>query len=119
MMQSGALAAQRTCPQCRKENALSAEATEEIHEQDQIHSGSGAIRHIRTTTLFVTVSCHYCSFVGFTTLSKAVQSRSDGENVDGAEGGGAQDFPVIDANDAIQIVIERERHPRHRWTAPW
>jgi hypothetical protein len=109
----------RTCPKCRKKNALLAEATEEIHEQDQVTSNPQKTTERYSTTLYVTVSCTYCTFVGFTTLSKSVQGGSRTGKDGTTELWGAQDYPVIDPDDAIQIVVEKVKHPRHRWTAPW
>jgi len=119
MGQPRAFGTDRTCPKCKKENALSAETADHDFEQDPIHLDSQAPTYRYTTTLYVTVSCKYCSFVGFTTLSKSAEGGSRVNRDGTAEAWGAHDYPVINPDDAIQIVIERERHPRYRRTAPW
>ena len=119
MGQPGTLSTDCTCPKCKKLNALSAETADEILEQEQIHVDSGAVTYRYTRTLFVNVSCKYCSFTGSTTLSKSTQGGSRAAQDGSVELWGAQDHPLINPVAAIQIVVEREKHPRYRRTAPW
>jgi hypothetical protein len=119
MGQTGLFGTDRTCPKCKKQNALSAETAEEELEQEQIHVDQGALTYRYTRTLFVNVSCKYCSFTGSTTLSKSTQGGSRADKDGSVELWGAQDYPVINPDAAIQIVVERVRHPRYRRTAPW
>lgn len=109
----------RTCPKCKKQNALSAEAADEILEQEEIHSAQGAVTYRYTRNLSVSVSCMYCGFAGSTTLSKSTEGGSRTDKDGSVELWGGQDYPVINPDTAIQIVIEREKHPRYRRTAPW
>ena len=109
----------RTCPKCKKQNALSVETADEVLEQEQIYSAAGAITYRYTKTLSVDVHCTYCDFTGSTTLSKSTEGGSRTDSDGSVEMWGAQVYPVINPDAAIQIVIEREKHPRHRWTAPW
>lgn len=119
MGQPSSFGTDRTCPKCKKQSALSAEMADEVLEQEQIHAAPGAITYRYTRTLFVNVSCKYCSFIGLTTLSKSTQGGSRTEKDGSVELWGAHDYPVINPDAAIQIVIEREKHPRYRRTAPW
>ena len=109
----------RTCPKCKKQDALSAETADEQLEQEQIHVAPEAVTYRYTRTLFVHVSCKYCSFTGSTTLSKSTQGGSRASQDGSVELWGAQDYPLINPDAAIQIVLEREKHPRYRRTAPW
>jgi hypothetical protein len=119
MGQPGSFGTDRTCPKCKKQNALSAETADEEVEQEQIHVAPGAITYRYTKTLLVNVSCKYCSFSGSTTLSKSTQGGSRAGQDGSLELWGAQDYPLINPDTAIQIVMEREKHPRYRRTAPW
>ena len=109
----------RTCPKCRKQNALSAETAEEVVEQEEIYSAPEAITYRYTRHLTVNVGCKYCNFTGSTTLSKSTEGGSRTGKDGSMELWGAQDYPVINPDTAIQIVIERVKHPRYRRTAPW
>jgi hypothetical protein len=119
MSQPGTFGTDRTCPKCKKQNALFAETVDEELEQEQILSAPGAVTYRYTKTLYVNVSCKYCSFTGSTTLSKSTQGGSRTDKDGSIELWGAQDYPAINPDTAIQIVIEREKHPRYRRTAPW
>jgi hypothetical protein len=119
MGQLGSSGTDRTCPKCKKSNALSAETAEEELEQEQIHVAPGALTYRYIKTLYVNVSCKYCSFTGSTMLSKSTQGGSRASQDGSVELWGAQDYPVINPDAAIQIVIEREKHPRYRRSAPW
>ena len=119
MGQPSSFGADRICPKCKKQNALSAETADEVLEQEQLPFVQGAITYRYTKTLSVNVSCKYCSFTGSTTLSKSTEGGSRTDKDGSVESWGAQDYPVINPDTAIQIIIEREKHPRHRWTAPW
>jgi hypothetical protein len=109
----------RTCPKCKKQNALSAETTDEVLEQEQIRFAPGAVTYRYTKNLSVDVTCKHCGFTRSTTLSKSVEGGSRTDKDGSVELWGAQDYPVINPDAAIQIVIEREKHPRYRRTAPW
>lgn len=109
----------RTCPKCKKQNALSAQTADELLEQDQIYSAPGAVTYRYTKNLAVDVSCKHCGFTASTTLSKSTEGGSRIDTDGSVELWGAQDYPVINPDAAIQIVIEREKHPRYRRTAPW
>lgn len=119
MGQTWSFGTDRTCPKCKKQNALSAETADEVLEQEQIHVAQGEVTYRYTRNLSVNVSCKYCSFTGSTTLSKSTEGGSRTDKDGSLELWGAQDYPVINADAAIQIVIEREKHPRYRRTAPW
>jgi hypothetical protein len=109
----------RTCPKCKKQNALSAETADEVLEQEEIHSTQEAMTYRYTKTIFVNVNCKYCSFTSSTTLSKSTEGGSRANKDGSVESWGAQAYPVINPDSAIQIIIEREKHPRYRRTAPW
>jgi len=119
MGQSRSSGTDRTCPKCKKRDALSAEAAGEVLEQEQIHFAPGAVTYRYTKNLSVDVNCQHCGFTSSTTLSKSVQGGSRTNKDDSVELWGEQDYPVINPDAAIQIVIEREKHPRYRRTAPW
>jgi hypothetical protein len=119
MGQPWSLGTDRTCPKCKKQNALYAETADEILEQEQIHSHQAAITYRYTRNLSVNVSCRSCAFTASTTLSKSAEGGSRTDKDGSVELWGAQDYPVINPDAAIQIVIEREKHPRYRRTAPW
>jgi hypothetical protein len=108
-----------TCPKCKKQNALSAETADEELEQEQILVAPEGITYRYTRTLFVHVSCKYCNFTDSTILSKSTQGGSRTAKDGSVELWGAQDYPAINPDAAIQIVIEREKHPRYRRAAPW
>lgn len=109
----------RTCPKCKKQNALSAQTADEFLEQEQIDSAPGAVSYRYTRNLSVDVSCNHCGFTSSTTLSKSAEGGSRTDKNGFVELWGAQDYPLIDPETAIQIVIERVKHPRYRRTAPW
>jgi hypothetical protein len=117
--QPSSFGADRTCPKCKKQNALSAEAADEALEQEEIHSDPGAVTYRYTRTLFVDVRCKYCSFTGSTTLSKSTEGGSRTGKDGSVELWGAQEYPLINPDAAIEIVSERVKHPRYRRTAPW
>jgi hypothetical protein len=119
MGQSRSPGTDRTCPKCKKQNALSAEAVGEVLEQEQIYSAPGAVTYRYTKNLSVDVSCKYCGFTGSTTLSKSVEGGSRADKDGAIELWGAQDYPEINPDVAIEIIIERIKHPRYRRTAPW
>jgi hypothetical protein len=116
---TGFFGAEPTCPKCKKQDGLSAETADEELEQEQIQVAPGAVTYRYTKTLYVNVTCKYCSFTDSTTLSKSTQGGSRASQDGSVELWGAQDYPVINPDAAIQIIIEREKHPRHRRTAPW
>lgn len=108
-----------TCPKCRKENALYAETKDKEQQKEQIQFGPRGITFLYTTTLYVNVNCKYCGFLGSTTLSRSNEGKSGEEKDDSPDPWGAQAYPIIDPDSAIEIIVDRQKHPRHRWTAPW
>lgn len=119
MGQPRSFEADRTCPKCKREYTLYAETVEEKREQDQIHSGPQGIKYRYTTTLSVNVSCRYCGLLGFSTLSKFVEGGSRRDKDGSADFWGAQDFSIINPDDAIQIVIDNVKRPKYRRDPPW
>ncbi len=113
------LNANHTCPKCKKENALSVEITDEQKEQEQIDSGQQGLTSLYTTTLHVNVNCKHCGLLGFTSLSKSVEGGSRVKEDRTLDLWGAQDFPAIDPDHAIGIVVDRFKNPKYRRVAPW
>ena len=119
MGQAWSLKADPTCPKCKKANALSAEITDEQKEQEKIYSGQQGATYLYTTTLYVSVNCKHCGLLGFTTLSKSVEGGSRVKEDRALDLWGAQDFPTINPDHAIGIVVDRFKNPKHRRVAPW
>ena len=119
MNQPGSFKTDRTCPKCREENALSAEIIDEEYETDQIQSGPRGTTFRYTTTLYVDVSCKYCGLLGSTTLSRSNEGGPGDAKAGSPAPWGAQACPAIDPDRAIAIIVDRQKHPRYRRTAPW
>ena len=109
----------RTCPKCKRENALYAETIDENQEQERIHFNPQEIAYRYTTTLHVNVSCKYCGLLGFSVLSKFVEGGSRQDKDGSANLWGAQDFSSINSDDAIQIVVDKIKHPKYHRDPPW
>ena len=108
-----------TCPKCKKDNAVSAAITDEQKEREQIDSGQQGLTYLYTTTLSVNVSCKYCGLLGSTTLSKSAEGGLRAREDRMLDLRGTQDFPALNPDHAIGIVVGRLKNPKHRRVAPW